>query len=125
MSDIKQVALDFIDAYNAKDFQKMTDLVEEDIDFAHYNRGYRKTKWSEMLALFPNFSDRLSPDRHFTQPTRITVGENLVIIESSFVGTANEDIPDWAKAGETYDFKLCTIFGFSENGKINEWKDHG
>ena len=125
MTDIKQVALDFIAAYNAKDTQAMTNLVEDEVDFAHYNRGYRLTKWSELLALFPNFSERLSPDRHFTEPTRITVGDNVVLIESSFVGTAHEDIPDWAKAGETYDLKLCTIFGFSERGRINEWKDHG
>lgn len=125
MTDIKQVALDFIEAYNAKDFQRMTELVEEDIDFAHYNRGYKLGKWKDLLAIFPNFSERLSPDRHFAEPTRITVGDNLVIIESSFCGTAQEDIPNWANAGETYDLKLCTIFGFSERGRINEWKDHG
>ncbi len=125
MTDIRQVALDFIKAYNAKDFSQMSQLVEEDIDFAHYNRGYKLSKWQDLLAIFPNFSERLSPDRHFAEPTRITVGDNLVIIESSFCGTAQEDIPGWANAGEKYDLKLCTIFGFSKNGKINEWKDHG
>ncbi len=44
MTDTKQVALDFVAAYNAKDFARMTELVEEDIDFAHYNRGYKLDK---------------------------------------------------------------------------------
>lgn len=125
MTNIKQVALEFIKAYNAKDFDRMSELVEEDIDFAHYNRGYKLDKWKDLLAIFPNFSERLSPDRHFGEPTRITVGDRVVIVESSFRGTTQEDIPNWANAGEKYDLKLCTIYGFSENGKINEWKDHG
>lgn len=125
MPNFAAIADKLIEAYNAVDYDGMRAILAPDLDFAHHNRGYKFDNREDLLGVMPAFATRLAPDRRFLPPERVTASGNVVVHESIFTGNAKEDIPGWARAGEEFRLKICSVFRFDDSGRIVEWKDHG
>lgn len=125
MPDFAALTDKFMKAYNDKDFETMRQMMAPDIDMAHYNRNAFFNKRDDLVAILPVFADVLAPDRKFAPPVRINVAGNVVYRESDYSGTATDDIPNFAKKGEQFKLRLCSVFRFDDDGIIVEWKDHG
>jgi hypothetical protein len=114
-----------IAAYNAKDFDAMSEMIAPDLDFAHYNRDFVLTSRDALLDVLRSFADQYVPDRKFEAAERVTVAGDVVVREAWYGGTAAVDLPGFGAAGEAFRFKFCSVMRFNEQGLLAEWKDHG
>ncbi len=115
----------FVAAYNAKDFKAMSAMVSPTLDFAHFNRDFAFDNSEGLFAVLRQFGSALVPDRKFLPPERVTVCGNLVVREAYYTGTAQVDLPGFAKAGGEIRLKFCSLMRFDDKGVLIEWKDYG
>lgn len=125
MTEVAQAAERLIQAYNAKDFDALEQLIAPDIDFAHFNRDFVLTDRKALLDVLRGFAASFVPDRRFEAPERVTVAGNIVVREAWYAGTAAIDLPGFGAAGEAFRLKFCSIMRFDDAGILVEWKDHG
>ena len=125
MIDLAATADRLVEAYNAKDFDTMTAMIAPDVDFAHYNRDFVLGSRDALLDVLKAFAGEYVPDRHFEAPERVTAAGDIVVREAWYVGTAAIDLPGFAKAGEAFRLRFCSVLRFDANGILVEWKDHG
>ncbi|MFW2830425.1 nuclear transport factor 2 family protein [Sphingomonas sp. ID0503] len=123
--DFAAAAERIVNAYNHKDFEALEHLIAADLDFAHYNRDFVLTSRDALLEVLRNFAATYVPDRHFEEPERVIVSQNIVVREAWYVGTAAVDLPGFGAAGEAFRLKFCSVMRFDTEGKLIEWKDHG
>lgn len=125
MADPEAAAERLIQAYNAKDFEAMEAMIAPDLDFAHFNRDFKMSSRSELLAVLRAFAASYVPDRRFEAPERVIVSGNLVVREAWYAGTAAVDLPGFGTAGEAFRLKFCSVMRFDDDDILVEWKDHG
>lgn len=125
MAEPAAAAEGLIQAYNAKDFDRLETLIASDLDFAHYNRNFVIHGRDELLAVLRDFASTYVPDRHFEPPERVTVLGDIVVREAWYAGTAAIDLPGFGAAGEAFRLKFCSVMRFDPRGILVEWKDHG
>jgi len=112
-------------AYNDKDFVRLKKMVAEDVDFCHFNRGMATRNFEYILKELRKFAEFYAPDRQWLAPFRVTSHDNIVIREAFWTGTAQNDIPQFARRGEKFELGICTILRFNRQGLVDEWKDYG
>lgn len=122
-SDLTGVADAFVEAYNAKDFDRLEDLFAEDVRVIHHNRGVEANSRKELFGLFEAFGAAF-PDRNFSNRRRIHVDGDIVIVEQTWGGTAAGDVPGFAAAGEAVSLDLCTVLTIA-GGQVVEYHDYG
>ena len=125
MTEPADCAERLVQAYNAKDFDRLETLIASDLDFAHYNRNFVMNSRAELLAVLRDFASTYVPDRHFEPPERVTVAGDIVVREAWYAGTAAIDLPGFGAAGEAFRLKFCSVMRFDPQGILIEWKDHG
>lgn len=114
-----------IEAYNAKNFEALSALIDPDLDFAHFNRGFILNGREALIEVLKGFAGTYAPDRHFEPASRVTVAGSVVVREAWYAGTAAVDLPGFGAAGEAFRLKFCSVMRFNDNGLLVEWKDHG
>lgn len=125
MADPEAAAERLIQAYNAKDFEAMEAMIAPDLDFAHFNRDFKMSSRSELLAVLRAFAASYVPDRRFEAPERVIVSGSIVVREAWYAGTAAVDLPGFGTAGEAFRLKFCSVMRFDDDDILVEWKDHG
>lgn len=125
MENDAQVVIDaFVEAYNAKDFARLEDLVADDVHVLHHNRGVEANNRKELFGLFEAFGAAF-PDRAFSNRRHAhPVGGDTVVVEHTWGGTAAGDVPGFAAAGEKVSLDLCTV-ATVRDGQIVEYHDYG
>lgn len=114
-----------VDAYNAQDFDRLSALIAADLDFAHWNRNFAFDNRDALLDVLRQFADGLVPDRRFEPAERLrAVGEDSVVREGYWTGTAQVDLPGFGAAGSPIRLKFCSVMRFAD-GLLVEWKDYG
>lgn len=122
-SDMTAVVDAVVEAYNAKDFDRLEGLFAEDVHVTHHNRGIEATNRKELFGLFEAFG-KAFPDRRFHNRRRVHVDGDIVIVEHTWAGTAAADVPGFAGAGETFTMDLCTVLTIRD-GQVDEYHDYG
>ncbi|RIV81961.1 nuclear transport factor 2 family protein [Aurantiacibacter xanthus] len=125
MTGPAECAKRLIDAYNRQDFEGLRALIVEDLDFAHFNRGFALNKRDELIATLEAFVSDYMTERHFEPAERITEHGDMVVLESWYVGTTKVDLPGFGAAGESFRLKFCSVMRFNDEGLLVEWKDYG
>lgn len=125
MTDIVAKSDQFIAAYNDQDFDALSAMIEEDLDFTHFNRAFAFTKRDDLLAVLRKFAAEFVPDRHFEAPERIWSVGNVVIREAWYTGTPTVDLPGFGTAGTPFRLKFASFLSFGEDGRVTAWKDYG
>lgn len=125
MADLANRAERLIQAYNAKDFNAMEDMMAPDVDFAHYNRDFTLTSRDALLEVLRGFAENYVPDRHFEDADLVLEVGDTVIRQAWYVGTPSVDLPGFGKAGAVFRLKFCSFIRFDGDGCIIEWKDFG
>ncbi|NKJ40643.1 putative ester cyclase [Novosphingobium sp. SG720] len=114
-----------IQAYNAKDFAAMEELIAPDVDFAHYNRDFHLKSRDALLDVLRGFAEHYVPDRHFEGADLVVEVGDTVIRQAWYVGTPSVDLPGFGNAGAPFRLKFCSFISFDGDGRIVEWKDFG
>ena len=115
-----------IRAYNAQDFEAMEALIDPDVDFAHYNRGFAADNRTALLDVLRLFAAQYLKWRRFDPPERVTTSGHICVRESTWIAEPKVDLEGLgAKAGETFSMRLCSVMRFDNDGSLLEWKDHG
>ena len=121
---LESLAAEFVQAYNAKDFDRLRGLLSPTFYFQHHNRGFEITDPDEFVAILQQFASELIPDRAFGQPSRVSCAGNTVVVEQPWSATAKVDIPGMGSAGERISLDLCSVFIFDDD-KIAAYHDYG
>ena len=113
----------FVEAYNAKDFAKLGELIADDVYVVHHNRGVDAKSKKELFGLFSAFGVAF-PDRRFHNERRRVVDGDTVVVQHTWGGTAAADVPGFADAGGVVQLDLCTVFTV-RHGRLAEYHDYG
>ncbi len=114
----------FLQAYNAKDFETIGSLIGADIVMQHYGRGVDLRGRAAVLSNMTGSAAGAFPDRRFTSPRRWTVDGTRVAVEHTWSATAVVDVAGFALAGERVEMELCTIFTIRDE-QIVEYIEYG
>jgi hypothetical protein len=125
MTDYVAASQRIVDAYNAKDFDMLRQLISPTVDMAHFNRDFATNKIDDLLAAMKVFAAELMKNRRFEKPDRVQQTGKMVVREAYWGGTPDVDIPGFGKRGEQLRAKLCSIMRFDDGGILVEWKDYG
>lgn len=125
MGELADKSEQLIQAYNAKDFAAMAEMIAPDIDFAHFNRNFVMNSRDALLEVLQGFAASYAPDRRFEDAEMVLEIGDTVIRQAWYVGTAAVDLPGFGAAGEAFRFKFCSFMRFCAGGKLVEWKDFG
>lgn len=124
MSECAELAERFFEAYNRQDFDLVESMIEPELDFGHFNRGFTVTKRSELVDGLRYFAANVAPDRRFTFE-RSTAAGNVVVREAWWEGTSRTPLPGIVDPAGPFRLRLCSVLRFNDAGRIVEWKDHG
>ncbi|MBL3667940.1 nuclear transport factor 2 family protein [Streptomyces sp. M2CJ-2] len=116
-------ALAVVDAWNRLDFDALRELVHEDVEVVHQNRGVAARGRDLMFETIEAMS-KAFPDRSIGETTRWAVSGNTVFRETVWQGTAAVDVPGFGKAGEHCKLDVLSLMTFEE-GRLVEWCDYG
>jgi predicted ester cyclase len=122
-ADPAAVATGFIDAYNAGDDKAMLNVCADNIHVTHHNRGVLlrgRKAFGELLAGFKG----AFPDKKFVDRRGVYVDGENVLVEHTWTGTAQADVPGFAQNGEKAQLDLCTRYTVRD-GLIVEYHDYG
>ncbi|MDQ0382955.1 nuclear transport factor 2 family protein [Amycolatopsis thermophila] len=118
-----EVAERFVEAYNSGDRDRLLALCAEDIRVVHHNRGVDLSDKNAFGDIVKGF-EAAFPDKHFEdRRARHTDGDS-VVIEHTWVGTAQADVPGFATAGEVARIDLCSRYTVRD-GLVVEYHDYG
>lgn len=120
----ESLAAEFVQAYNAKDFDRLRGLLATPFYFQHHNRNYEITDPDEFVATLKQFASEYIPDRAFGKPSRVSCAGNTVVVEQPWSATAKVDIPGMGNAGERISLDLCSVF-IIDGDRIAAYHDYG
>ena len=123
MADVGKVAEEFVDAYNRFDMNALEELLDENVQLIHHNRGFATSGRDETMALYRGTPD-LIPDRKFVGREGLTVDGDVVLIRHKLAGTPTSDMP-FGPAGEPLDFAITSVITVSDEGKVVKYEDYG
>ncbi len=121
---LEALAAEFVQAYNAKDFDRLRGLLSATFYFQHHNRNFEITDPDEFVATLKQFASEFIPDRAFGTPSRVTSAGNTVVVEQPWSATPKVDIPGMGSAGERLTLDLCSVFVF-DGERIAAYHDYG
>jgi steroid delta-isomerase-like uncharacterized protein len=119
----KDIIESFISAYNSGEDEKLLSLCTDDIMVTHHNRDVvinGKEAFREILTTFKT----IIPTKAFTNRRAFFVDGNNVIVEHTWGGKVLEEVPGFAKKGESLQLDLCTRYSLKD-GLISEYHDYG
>lgn len=117
------VAERFIEAYNSGDRDRLLALCAEDIHVVHHNRGvefHDRNGFGDVIKGF----EAAFPDKHFENRRAKHLDGDTVVVEHTWVGTAQADVPGFATAGEVAKIDLCSRYTVRD-GLVVEYHDYG
>lgn len=117
-------ALAVVAAWNAEDYDALSELIHERVVAIHQNRGVGAEGRDKMFATIEEMS-KAFPDRSITETKRWAVSGRTVFRETTWQGTAAVDVPGFGKAGEHSSINVLSLMTFDEDGKLVEWCDYG
>jgi hypothetical protein len=113
-----------VESYNAKDFDKLRELMAPNLKFCHHNRNFEFKDRDSLIALMQKFAAEFMPDRKFGKASRTIESGNSVMREHRWGGTLRADVPGMGSAGSRIDIDLCTIL-VCDGKQIVEYHDYG
>jgi predicted ester cyclase len=113
----------FVEAYNGKDFDKLGELIADDLYVVHHNRDLEAKSKQEVFGLLETFGAAF-PDRRFSNERGRVAEGDTVVVQHSWGGTAAADVPGFAEAGGAVALDLCTVFTV-RGGRLVEYHDYG
>lgn len=122
-SDPASVATGFVAAYNAGDDEAMLSFCSDDIYVTHHNRGVVVDGKDGFGRLLSGFKAAF-PDKQFVDRRAVYVEGEHVLIEHTWTGTAEVDVPGFAQNGEKAELDLCTRYTVRD-GLIVAYHDYG
>ncbi|WP_433503014.1 nuclear transport factor 2 family protein [Pseudonocardia halophobica] len=122
--DAAKVVEQYVDAYNAQDFEGMEAVLSPELDFQHYNRGFSFSSAAELVATLRAFASDYLPDRKLGPSLRTNVIGDTVYREQRWGGTLAVDLPGFGNKGDVLDDRLLTVYTVRD-GKITEYYDYG
>lgn len=111
-------------AYNAKDFERLANLLSPNLKFCHHNRGFAFDTRDEFIDILRTFASEIVPDRRLGPAVRVIASGNTVLREQTWGGTARCDIAGMAKAGESFSIDIATVLVF-KGETVAEYHDYG
>lgn len=123
MADVGEVAEEFVDAYNRFDMNALEELLDENVQLIHHNRGFATNGREETMALYRGTPD-LIPDRKFGSREGFTVDGNVALIRHKLTGTPASDTP-YGPAGEPLNFAITSVITVSDGGRVVKYEDYG
>lgn len=111
-------------AYNAKDFERLANLLSPNLKFCHHNRGFAFDTRDEFIDILRTFAGEMVPDRKLGPAVRVIASGNTVLREQTWGGTARGDIPGMARAGESFTIDIATVLVF-KGEVVAEYHDYG
>lgn len=121
---LENLADEFVEAYNAKNFDRMREMITPNFYFHHHNRELEYKDPDEFIVVLKQFATELLPERGFGKNARVTCAGNTVVVEHPWSATPAVDIPGMGDAGETINLDLCTIMVF-DGDLLAEYHDYG
>jgi ketosteroid isomerase-like protein len=117
---------EWVEVYNAQDFDACASMVAEDLHFVHHNRGIEVHGRTEFVeGILRNWRDAYVPDRKLEPAVRMAVNGNVVFREQMWTATAKVDVPGFADAGQPIRHDFCTVLVFNDDGLICEYNEYG
>lgn len=123
MADVRAIAEAYIQAYNDFNIDGLGELMDDNIELVHHNRGFQTSGREATLELYRGTPEVL-PDRQLTNRKGITIDGNLAIVRHALTGTPKVDLP-FGSAGESIDFAITTVLTISDEGKVVRYEDYG
>lgn len=125
MGDTTEIAVveKFAAAYNDGDMEGLLALCAEDLTVIHHNRGIEVHGREGLRGLLESFAGAF-PDKRFLEPTFVLAQGETVVVEHTWTGTAQADVPGFAAAGEVAKMDLSTRYTIRD-GLIVEYHDFG
>ncbi|GAB3392506.1 nuclear transport factor 2 family protein [Amycolatopsis echigonensis] len=121
--DPVKVAERFVEAYNSGDRDALLALCAEDIHVEHHNRGVDLNDRDAFGDIIKGF-EAAFPDKHFENRRALHSDGDTVVVEHTWVGTAQADVPGFATAGEVARIDLCSRYTVRD-GLVVEYHDYG
>lgn len=122
-TDPTTVVDQFVDAYNSGDDEKLLSLCADDVFITHHNRDVTVENKAAFGELLKGFAGAF-PDKNFGNRRARYVDGSNVIVEHTWTGTAEADVPGFANKGEAARLDLCTRYTIRD-GLIVEYHDYG
>jgi ketosteroid isomerase-like protein len=114
----------YIDAYNAKDLDRVAEVLSPDLRMRHHNRGFDLKGRDALLEGMRQF-EGITPDRRYHSARRRLVCAEQVVVEHTWEATFLADVEGFgAAAGDAVAIDLCSIFTVRD-GLIVEYDDYG
>jgi steroid delta-isomerase-like uncharacterized protein len=113
----------FSAAYNDGDVEGLLALCSDDVTVIHHNRDIEVHGKEALGGLFGSFAQAF-PDKRFLEPTSIVAEGENVVVEHTWTGTVEADVPGFAAAGEVAKMDLSTRYTVRD-GLIVEYHDFG
>ena len=111
-------------AYNDVDLGALESLLSPDVSWGHKNR-FKGEGRDALIASIQDFARRM-PGRSFEKPSRFAVNGNLAFVEQTWHGTPTKSDASWGwEEGVPVTMGTCSLFVLSDDGRIQEWSDHG
>lgn len=112
-----------VKAFNAPDFDELSEILADDIVFSHKNKGMEGSGKEKLLSNIRMMNDAF-PGRVIGETKRYAINGDVVLREAHWTGTAAQDVPGFAQAGERAYLDTMTLFVI-RGGQIHEWADFG
>jgi hypothetical protein len=75
-------------AYNAKDFERLAQMLSPNLKFCHHNRGFAFDTRDEFIDVLRTFASDIVPDRRLGPAVRVIASGHTVLREQTWGGTA-------------------------------------
>lgn len=124
LTELERLADDWFRAYNDYDINAMRNLLAPNVHQKHFGRGsetFDRDSAIDKIVLFKS----LMPTRGFSDRLFIQqINDTTVVVRHTWSGTPTDDIPGFAKAGETFAMELAGFVTF-EGGQMVGYADYG
>ncbi len=110
-------------AFNAPDFEELSEILADDIVFCHKNKGMEGSGKDKLISNIRMMNDAF-PGRVIGATKRYAINGDAVFREAHWTGMAAQDVAGFADAGEQAYLDTVTLFVIRD-GKIQEWNDFG
>jgi ketosteroid isomerase-like protein len=112
-----------IAAFNAPDFDELSDILADNIVFSHKNKGMEGSGKEKLLENIRLMNEAF-PGRVIGETKRFAINGDVVFREGYWTGKAAHDVPGFATAGELAYLDTVTLLVI-RGGQIHEWCDFG
>lgn len=114
----------YFEAFNGKDFERLSAVFSDDVRFVHHNRGLEASGREELIGLLEHLAREVFTDRRYVDVHHRHEAGDRVVVESTYETNVAQDLPGIARAGDHLRLDLCSVFTVRD-GRIARWDDYG